>query len=222
MVTFSLAERIISNVGKKFNPVLGSFRSRKLNNKDFTIISNNCWAGICYEYFHMLKRTPTVGVYFYPNDYIKFISDLKHYIDIEIQMITCEESKHAAEMKQRGEENVPVGKLDDVEIIFLHYRDPSLAKDKWERRKRRINWENLIIKFSYMNGCTDEHIHAFENIRGVKKFALVTKQFPKYDDCYLASYAIEDGQIQNDTFYFNRDINVYKLINSPETKYDRV
>ncbi len=30
---------------KKMNPLLGSLRRKKLNNTDFTIISNNCWGG---------------------------------------------------------------------------------------------------------------------------------------------------------------------------------
>ena len=73
MNQFSLFERVKSNIGMKLNPILGPIRRRNLNNVDFTIISNNCWGGICYEYFNMLKNSPTVGLYFYPDDYIKFI-----------------------------------------------------------------------------------------------------------------------------------------------------
>lgn len=219
MNQFSLFERVKSNIGMKLNPILGPIRRRNLNNVDFTIISNNCWGGICYEYFNMLKNSPTVGLYFYPDDYIKFILNLKYYTSIEIKMIAWQQSKYASEIKRKGEEGVPVGKLDDIEIVFLHYHDPKIAKDKWERRKKRINWNNIIIKFSYMNGCTDEHISAFEKLEDIKKFALVPKIFENYKDCYLASYAIENGQIQNDTFYFNKDIDVYRIINGPQTKY---
>lgn len=38
-------ERIVNNINIKLNPLFGFFRKRKLNNIDFTIISNNCWGG---------------------------------------------------------------------------------------------------------------------------------------------------------------------------------
>lgn len=219
MAEFSIVERIISNIKIKLNPYLGAFRKKKLNNLDFTIISNNCWGGVCYEYFHLPKKTPTAGLYFYPDDYIKFVSNLRHYLSIEIEMITSKESKYYKQMLERGEENIPVGKIDDVEIVFLHYKDPVVAKDKWERRRKKVNWNNMILKFSYMNGCTDEHVREFEKIKGVKKFVLVPHEFPEYPDCKLASYSVNNGQISNDTFYFNKDVDVVQLINEDTTPY---
>ena len=219
MADFSLFERVISNLKEIMNPYLGPIRRKKLNNLDFTIISNNCWGGVCYEYFHLPKNSPTVGVYFYPDDYLKFIINLRYYLGLEIEMITSEESKHYHQMKQRGEIDVPVGRIGDIEIVFLHYKDQVIAKEKWERRKKRVNWDNIIIKFSYMNGCTDEHIHEFETIKDVKKFALVPHEFPDYPDCKLATYAVKNGQITNDTFYFNKDIDVIGLINKEKTSY---
>ena len=101
----------------------------------------------------------------------------------------------------------------------MHYKDPDIAKDKWERRRKNVNWDNIILKFSYMNGCNDDHVHDFEKIKGIKKFALVSHEFPEYNDCKIASYAIKDGQIINDTFFFNKDIDIIELINSKVTGY---
>lgn len=213
-------ERIVNNINIKLNPLFGFFRKRKLNNIDFTIISNNCWGGVCYEYFNLKKNTPTVGLYFFPDDYIKFVKDLRYYLSLDIEMITSKESKYYNQLLKKGEEESPVGRLDDVEVVFLHYKDPCVARDKWERRRKRVNYNNIIIKFSYMNGCTDEHIHQFEKINGIKKFALVPYEFPEYDDCIVASYAVNNGQITNDTFYFNKDINVIELINKEKTAYN--
>ena len=222
MAEFSIFARIMSNIKTMMNPYLGSIRKKRLTNTDFSIISNNCWGGVCYEYFNLKKNSPTVGAYFFADDYIKFIFNLRYYLSQEIEIISCNQSKHCEELKKRGENNIPVGRIDDIEIVFLHYKDPIVAKDKWERRRKNINWNNIILKFSYMNGCTDEHIHQFEKIKNVKKFALVPHKFPEYDDCYVASYSVRDGMISNDTFYFNKDIDVYKLINKKITSYDEI
>ncbi len=136
---------------------------------------------------------------------------MRYYVNLPITMISASESKYADALFQKGQQDIPVGRLDDVEIIFLHYKDVAVAKDKWTRRVARINWDNLIIKFSYMNDATDEHIHQFEKITGVKKFAFVTKFFP-YEDTIVIP-GDEDGQIKNDTSDFNKYIDIYNLIN---------
>lgn len=36
----------------------------------------------------------------------------------------------------------------------------------------------------------------------------------------MASYSVHNEMITNDTFYFNKDIDIYKLINKKITSYD--
>lgn len=55
-----------------------NFRKRKINNIDFTIISNNCWGGLVYESYGLPKNSPTVGMFFMAEEYIKFVSNLKY------------------------------------------------------------------------------------------------------------------------------------------------
>ncbi|MBE5951266.1 MAG: DUF1919 domain-containing protein [Lachnospiraceae bacterium] len=209
---FPLYARIWNKLIEKTNPIFGRIRQKKLKNRDFTIISNNCWAGVCYEYFALKKLSPTVGLYFYAEDYLKFVSDLKYYTGLTLEMISAEKSKHYAELKKRGELEVPIGKLGDIEVIFLHYKDPKVAKEKWERRVKRINWSNLILKFSYMNGCTDEMVREFEELNVQKKIIFVPKLFSEYDNAFVIP-AGNEGQIENDTFYWNRWFDVIEFLN---------
>ncbi|MDE6218484.1 MAG: DUF1919 domain-containing protein, partial [Muribaculaceae bacterium] len=47
-------------------------RRRKLKHNDFTIISNNCWAGTAvYQPFGLKYNTPTVGLFIIDEDYIQ-------------------------------------------------------------------------------------------------------------------------------------------------------
>lgn len=59
--------------------LFANYRNKKLTNKDFTIISNNCWGGMLYESYNLPKQSPTVGLFFFAEDYIKFLKDLKKY-----------------------------------------------------------------------------------------------------------------------------------------------
>ena len=206
-------ERLLRKISQKMIPVLAPYRRKRLNNTDFSIISNNCWGGVCYEWFGLQKLSPTVGTYFFADDYIKFVSNLKYYTSLDIEMIDAKDSRYSDELKKRNQMNVPVGKLGDVEIVFLHYKDPDIAKDKWSRRVKRINWENLILKFSYMNCCTDEHIHQFEKIDGYKSFVFVSKPFEKYNNAILVP-GYDGGQIDNDTFYWNKYFDVVCFLNA--------
>lgn len=46
MAEFSLIERFFHKVNESIiEPMFAPIRRKKLNNTDFTIISNNCWGG---------------------------------------------------------------------------------------------------------------------------------------------------------------------------------
>ena len=217
MDNYNIIQRGIHHMKESLVPVLANYRRSKLNNTDFTIISNNCWAGKCYEYYGIKKLTPTIGMYFFADDYIKYISGLEKYAEKDIEIVEATESIHYKELLKRKQESVPVGRLDDdVEVIFLHYPDPRIAKDKWMRRNKRINYNNLIFKFSYMNQCNDDHIIQFEKIsreRGVKHFEFVSHSFPMYENAIVIK-PFESNQIGNDTFYWNKYFDVTSFINT--------
>ena len=74
------------------NPWFASARRKKLNRTDFTVISNNCWAGSVYRYFGLPYSSPTEGLYFFGSDYVKFVSDLRHYVDSKLEFIPAADS----------------------------------------------------------------------------------------------------------------------------------
>ncbi|MBQ3614621.1 MAG: DUF1919 domain-containing protein, partial [Anaerotignum sp.] len=209
----SIAERICHKIYLHTLRLTASVHRKRLKRADFTIISNNCWAGICYEHYGLPKISPTVGAYFFADDYLKFCSDLKYYLGQELRFIQAKESKYASILMEREEMHVPVGVLDDVEIVFLHYKTPEIAKEKWERRVSRINWDNLIVKFSYQNGCTDAHIHQFFSLPlPGKRFAFVNRPFPEYPSAFVIE-GYENNQIENDTFWWNQYFDVDGYLN---------
>lgn len=185
---------------------------RKLKYSDFTVISNNCWGGRCYEYFGLPKLSPTIGAYFYAEDYVKFCKNLKYYLGCPLDIQTAKDSKHYEDMKEKGEGNVFIGKLDDVEIVFLHYNDKETILEKWNRRINRINWERIILKFSYQNNCTEELVKEFLEIPEYKKFCLVGKKIT--DDENELLYKRSNGyETIDETYNFDKYLNIINIIN---------
>lgn len=149
-------------------PLTCKHRGRKLNNTNFTIISNNCWGGTVYEAYNLPKESPTVGMFFMAKDYIEFLSDLKGYVNGKLTFIKPEESRWKDMLQVSGDKrfgHYPVGVLSNgkntIELFFLHYHSEKEAREKWERRIKRINWDKLLVKFNDQNGCTEKELQAF-------------------------------------------------------------
>lgn len=205
------------------NKLFAKKRRDKLKKLDFTIISNNCWAGYVYRFFGMEYLTPTIGLYFFSNDYIKFVSNLKYYLSLKLDFLHPEESKYYSILQKKHQLNVPIGKLDDIEIIFLHYKTKEEAKEKWERRVKRVNYSNLIIKYSLMNDWTLKDIDDFENLKYENKFFFCHQsKFLKYKDAVYYQGFENENAILNDTDFFDKYIDIYALLNNKDKKNNKV
>lgn len=186
-----------------------------MNRTDFTIISNNCWGGVTYEEFCIQKQSPTVGLYFFSDDYLKFLSRFEYYISLDLKFIDIDDSKYKDWIIENKNENCPIGLLDDIEIIFVHYKTKEQAYDKWTRRVKRINRGNLVFKFSYMNHATEEHLKQFDEmpLPGKKLMFVNQKNMGYKCGVYYPGFE-DDNQIYNDTYFGNRYFDVITFLNS--------
>lgn len=134
-------------------------RRKQIKCKDFSIISNNCWGGLVYQYFGLRYNSPTVGLFIMDDDYIKFLERLDHYLQQPLRFIKIDESRYKEKLasESTAKNNYPIAILDDIEIHFLHYHSEEEAELKWNARKARINYDNLIIKMS-QRSSNDCHI----------------------------------------------------------------
>lgn len=58
----------------------------------------------------------------------------------------------------------PVALCGDITIYFNHDHDEREAAAKWERRKRRLNYDNLYIIMYNGDGVTKEDIQRLETV----------------------------------------------------------
>ena len=190
------------------------YNKKIIKSRDFTVISNNCWAGKIYQYLDMPYLSPTVGLYFFSDDYIRFVKNYKYYLNLDLKFISAYDSKYKTELIKGEQTNKPIGLLDDVEIVFLHYKTQEEAYEKWNRRRNRINWENIIFKFSKMNKCTEEHLAAFDALPYSRKFMLTANKKKRYTcEIYWKGQTDENGQIIFDTIPFPGNIKLKNVFN---------
>lgn len=207
-----MINKIVHKLQNWTNKYFAAKRAKKLQNANFTIISNNCWAGSVYRWFGLPYNTPTAGLYFFAEDYIKFLSNLNYYCTQKVTIIDISESKYLDILRQKNQTHVPIGRIDDIEIVFLHYPTPEEALEKWYRRTSRINWDNIYIKMSEMNGCTKEHILKFDKLPFKHKFIFTTKDYGIKSQIIMSDWVGSD-QVRDDTTWFNKYINVTDFIN---------
>lgn len=189
-----------------------AYNKKRIKSRDFTVISNNCWAGKLYQYLDMPYLSPTVGLYFFADDYLKFVNNLKYYISLELKFISASESKYCDELRKRNQLDRIIGTLDDVEIVFLHYHSEKEAYEKWNRRKARINWDNLYFKFSKMNLCTEQHLKMFSELSYQHKILLNNRKKIKYDCEYYWNGESNKDEIILDTIPFPGNLKLTDVL----------
>lgn len=192
-----------------------AFYRKQLKKTNFTIISNNCWGGVVYEHFGLKKQSPTIGSYFFAEEYIRFVSNLDYYLKCDLQFIKVEASKYSDLIKLKKQENVPIGILGDIEIMFLHYHSCDEAKEKWDRRIKRVNRDNLIIKFSEQNLCKYDHLRHFDNLPYKKKIMFTKNNYPQLNSAIQLPFYENKVSLLSDIHEYRFAMrDVLRLINS--------
>lgn len=188
---------------------------KQLDQRDFTIISNNCWGGTVSQYLGVEYKSPTVGLMFFPEDYLKFCADIKNYLDMELTFIKLKDSK----MSERfhfapgGEGDFPVGVLGDIEIYFMHYASQQEAYEKWNRRKNRINWDKMLYKLSERDGITEDQLWTFAKIPH-KKVIFTQKRYENMEGAvYTPGLEQADKIGASEVGVTLKACNIVKIIN---------
>lgn len=187
------------------------YRRSRLNNIDFSIISNNCWGGYISQYFLIPYNSPFVGMFIFAPDYIELLGEFHTHMDNKLIFIDPKMSHYANELtKWNTLGKYPIAKLGNVELHFLHYKNQTEATDKWERRKARINYDKLIVKFCDRDLATEELIKKFDELHFINKICLTSKTY-QYKSCLRLKN--ENGEYVEDEWNnFLKTVNPVSLI----------
>lgn len=154
----------------------------RLKNRQPTIIASNCIGTFMYYDMKLQFRSPTIILSFDMNDYVCFLEDLYGYLDKPLVQI-CDPKF-----------DYPCGILGDVEIRFNHYKTFEEASDKWEKRKSRIDPNNLFIVAIDGDNCTYDTMKRFDALPYDNKVIFTHKPYPEFSSAfYLPGFESQDG-----------------------------
>ncbi|MGL4656704.1 MAG: DUF1919 domain-containing protein [Sarcina sp.] len=155
----------------------------QFRNEKVTIISSNCIGGLLSSDFGIRFNSPTINLFMYPRDFLKYVKELKYYNQVELI-----EDKDA-------KESYPVGKLKDITIYFMHYKTFSEAKNKWCERKERIIYDNIIIISTDRDGMTYEQLKEFDELEYVKKVVFTHKKYDELKSSFYVKGYEDNGEV---------------------------
>ena len=110
-----------------------------------TIISNNCTGGaVCHE-LGMEFRTPTINLQILPEDYSRFCTNLGEYMEKELYeaRLLLQQDREKLFKMFGGIPDFPIGNVGDVLVCFQHYGTFQEAKEKWNERKAKIDYDHI-------------------------------------------------------------------------------
>lgn len=107
--------------------------------------------GVIYHDLGLQFLSPTINLFFSPNDFCKFCLNLKYYISLQIK-------------EKESPKPYPVGMVGDIELNFMHYESFEEARQCWEKRKARINYDNLVVIGISSKDTPEEYYEEFEKI----------------------------------------------------------
>lgn len=160
------------------------YRTRYINH-DVTIISMNCTGGILYHDLGLKFMSPTINLYMKAEDFIKFCENMSYYLTID-KMLPCMDSTIV------GNRKYPVVWLGDILLYLVHYHSVDDAQQKWNSRKRRINWDKIVVFNNDREGMTSELKDRFE-LLPYKKVMFTHKPDNIHKSCHYIPGYENDG-----------------------------
>ena len=143
-----------------------------------TIFAANCFGGVLYHRFGLKFLSPTINMFLLDKDMINFLSNLPKSIATELQF-------QGLSSKPDGGYKYPIFNINgNVNLYMNHYGKygADFAKAKWNERKARINWDNII---AFAHTENPEILEAFDKLPFAKKFCFVPFPSDKESAVYL-------------------------------------
>lgn len=103
-----------------------------------TIFANNCWGGLTYNKLGLEFTSPLINMFETDEDYLKLLRNPKKYMNSRLEL---KEERFEPVLRKY----YPVCSCNDILLYFNHYDSFEEANACWEKRKKRINWDNLFV-----------------------------------------------------------------------------
>lgn len=166
----------------------------RLKNKDFSLITNTCLGGIISHNLGLQFQSPTVNLGIRDFDeFFLFCTHLSYYLSLPVEQVQSDFRYPVGVLK---------GKYGDVKLFFSHYGTFEEAVEKWEDRKKRVNYDNVIV---IMDGdtCPDEVLNRFDSLPIQRKMVYTLGEKPNVKSSFpMISKKYKTAQLLVHSFLF--------------------
>lgn len=155
-------------------------RRRRLTNRRFTVVANDCWGAEVYKDLDLPFDTPFIGTFVMAPCFLTICGDAERILRSPLQFVPASRYEEVEQLK-RGWRPFPTGTLDDgrVEIQFMHYGSQAEAAAKWARRVERSHFDRLFFKAAgEKDRFTDRELAAFDALP-LRKVAFSANPHPE-------------------------------------------
>lgn len=167
---------------------------KQIKTDNFSIICSSCIGGIIYNRLGMKFLTPAINLWLKQGEFIKMISNLEGYMNKELKFIDSEYDYPVAR----------IGEGDDsVNIYFNHADSIEKARDDWNKRRTRINYDNLYV-ILYDRMISKEDIIKLKDLPCKRLVVLSEKEYS--DISYVKTIKKSKKPRPNDFSFLDKDI----------------
>lgn len=163
----------------KYYPLQVLFRNRqrrRLKNRNFSLLTGNCIGGYLYHQLGLRFTSPTINMMILNQDFKKLVMTPRKYM--KLTPTPCTDPRYPT---------VPSAALGDIILHFTHYNTTEEGIAAWEKRKHRIDYDNLYVIISDID-LTRKDIEELQ-YAGCKKIVVMTSKDYGYNHClYMPAY----------------------------------
>lgn len=150
----TIIKKILSKIWNANRKKVNSYYTKNITNSDFTIFSCNCTGGVLYHDLGRQFISPTINLYMPCEDFIKFCENPKKYLELEMK-------EYTGNVKR----DYPIATLGDLTLFLVHYKTIEEAREKWNQRNQRINWDNIFVVGTNRDGFNQELSDRFDALQ---------------------------------------------------------
>jgi uncharacterized protein (DUF1919 family) len=132
----------------------------RLRDEEFCIVASNCVGSRIYQILGRPYNTPFVGLLLLPDCFSRLVADFEAYMAQELRFVTETKYEKMQKIREAGN-HYPLAMLGDLELHFLHYESEEEAREKWTRRKARMDMANLHYILVVNDFCDEQIIARF-------------------------------------------------------------
>lgn len=186
----------------------------RLNNSNVSILSNNCLGGIIYNQLGLKAMSPTINMLCRSGkEYITFINNYEYYLDQEMKVFSENLPNQNDRMVSESNFNYLKGCLGTGEIVWLFIHDiyAEKAVETWNRRRRRGNFDNVVVLMTIIN---DVDAEVFSQLPMKRKLGFYYKDLHMKDILFVPEWNKMEVRAQ-----FTHDFSRYTVaMNRPICK----